>query len=128
MHIERCQLLVRAVDSQDKNKRAYANQIRLVVQDWRALEADGRIGSLEVLSYDFLSTEYQVIFDDALLISGLYDSAPANYSEVGVRQVSVFDAMNASGQLMIREYVDRFDRLFEVCRESHGPNLYSGES
>lgn len=100
----------------------FANQIELVVEDWRALERRGRIKSFELAFHEFQPTEYQVVFDGRSLVTGLYDWEPEDYSGVGVRKVMVFDSGSDSGKAVIDEYTERFDHLFETCVR-RGPKL-----
>ena len=120
--IEKCQILLRAFDPGDKQHHDFLNQIRLVVADWRRLHSSGRIGELEIRHYDFFPTEYECIFDREHLILGLYDSDPEDYSEVRVRNPILIRGTSDSGRIMISEFANRFDELFEVCATHHGPN------
>lgn len=119
---EKCHILLRAFEPDDMAHRDFLNQIRLVVADWRRLHTSGRIAELEIRHYDFFPTEYECIFDRDHLILGLYDSDPDDYSEVGVRDPILICGTSDSGRVMISEFADRFDKLFEVCATHHGPN------
>jgi hypothetical protein len=122
--IEKCELLVRSFDPSDAAHKDFHNQIRLVVADWHRLKTSGRIGELEVRTYDFFPTEYECIFDRDHLILGLYDSDPSDYSEVSVRDPLLIRGTSDGGRLMISEFAERFDHLFEVCRTHHGDFSY----
>jgi hypothetical protein len=122
--VDTCQLLVRAFDRNDAAHAEFQNQILLAVKDWKRLAVDGKIKTLSIRSYDFFPTEYQVIFDDKAMLSGLYDSAPSDYSEVLVRHPFHVDGFSADGRSMIHAYSHRFDNLFEQCGTHHGANRY----
>jgi hypothetical protein len=123
--IENCSLLLRGFADDDEAHRDFRKQIELVVRDWRALQRDGRIKNLTVRSYDFFPTEYECIFDNDFILLGLYDSDPNDYSEVRVRKVAMIESSTLPAELMIAEYIDRFDKLFEVCKDHHGPDSYN---
>lgn len=120
--IEKCQILLRTFESDDVVHKDFLNQIRLVVADWHRLHESGRIADLQIRHYDFFPTEYECIFDKEHLILGLYDSDPDDYSEVRVRDPTLVRGTSDAGRIMISEFADRFDRLFEVCANHHGPN------
>ena len=120
--VEKCEILVRGFSPDDPIHRDFLNQIRLVVADWRNLHASGRVAHLEIRYYDFFPTEYECIFDGDYLILGLYDSDPNDYSEVRVRDPILIRGTSDAGRLMISEFADRFDKLFEICATHHGPN------
>jgi hypothetical protein len=126
--VEHCMLLLRAFPERDVAHRDFRNQILLAVRDWRALAKDGRIEKLTIRSYDFLPTEYQVIFDNRAMLLGLYESEPTDYSEVRVRQPFYVDGGTSDGRALVEEYRTRFDKLFDACLNSHGPNPYEVES
>jgi hypothetical protein len=124
MQVGECKLLLRAFDPKDQNHKEFSNQIALVVRDWNRLASDGKIGHLQIRSYDFLPTEYQVIFDDQTMLAGLYHSEPSDYSEVRVQPPFLVDGSTTDGKAVIDVYRDRFDRLFDKCATAHGPNVY----
>jgi hypothetical protein len=118
--VDKCQILLRAFDENDRPHQDFLNQIKLVVADWHHLQKSGRIGKLEIRHYDFFPTEYECIFDKDHLIIGLYDSDPEDYSEVRVRDPILVRGSSDAGRIMISEFADRFDGLFEVCATHHG--------
>jgi hypothetical protein len=122
--VERCSILLRSFPEDDAGHADFASQIRLVVKDWYNMKRDGRIANLRIRSYDFFPTEYECIFDSTLMMLGLYDSDPRDYSEVRVRGITLFDGATEPGRNVIREYIERFDTLFEICAQHHGPNVY----
>lgn len=119
-----CYLLVRAFGPHASDHAEFKNQIMLAVRDWRRLAVEGKIKQLKIGSYDFFPTEYQVIFDDVRMLTGLYDSDPSDYSEVRVRQPFRVEGSSADGRAMIQAYSERFDNLFEQCRSHHGHSPY----
>ncbi len=123
--IANCSLLLRGFTEGDQEHRDFRKQIELVVRDWRVLQRDGRIKNLTVRSYDFFPTEYECIFDDGFMLLGLYDSDPSDYSEVRVRKASIIDGSTFPAESIIAEYIDRFDKLFGLCQDHHGPDSYN---
>jgi hypothetical protein len=117
-------ILVRGIKVLGEENNEFGSQIRLVMQDWNRLARAGKIASLKIRCYDFLPTEYQIIFDHDSMISGLYDSNPADYSGVIVRDPVYVDGATSDGRAMLGNYVERFDNLFRKCESGHGPNLF----
>ena len=126
--IDNCHLLLRGFDSADTSHAEFAAQIRLVVRDWHRMHSEGRVANLTIRSYDFHPTEYQVIFDDRGMLSGLYDSDPSDYSEVSVRSPFYIDGSTADGRALITEYRQRFDNLFDICAVHHGKGCYDDQN
>jgi len=122
--IDKCILLLRGFKDGDAEHAEFESQIILAVRDWQRLAKDGKISQLLIRSYDFLPTEYQVIFDDRAMLLGSYESDPTDYSEVKVRQPFYIDGANMDGRSMINDYRERFDALFAVCECNHGANHY----
>jgi hypothetical protein len=113
--VERCSLLIRKPAA---DLPLLASQLDAAVADWKALADGGLVDSLQIRRYDFPPLEYEVIFDSAFMILGLYD--PSKYNSYGtyVRSPFAIDSRSPAGAEMIREYSDRFDCLFEWSREA----------
>jgi hypothetical protein len=122
--VDKCMLLLRGFGTEDSTHSEFANQIILAARDWHRMAAEGKINNLIIRSYDFHPTEYQVIFDDRGMLTGLYDSDPTDYSEVKVRSPLYVDGSTGDGRTVIGEYQQRFDQLFQVCALHHGKNSY----
>lgn len=112
---ERCSVLIRKPTA---GLPLMKSQLDAVVQDWKVLADQGLVGSLEIRRYDFPPLEYEAIFDSAFLILGLYHPSAAESYGVRVRMPIAIHSQSASGSEMIREYIARFDCLFESCREA----------
>lgn len=121
---ETVHLIIRGFDPNDAAHQQFSNQIHLVAKDWERLARKASIKSLIIRSYDHFPTEYQVIFDETVALVGLYESSPADYSEVAVRDPVYVDGSTPDGSALVRSYVERFDNLFEQCRNHHGINQY----
>jgi hypothetical protein len=122
--VENCELLIHDTPAARTARSPGKQGIPFYIQDWRSLKADGFIGKLTIRSYDFLPTEFECIFDDEVLILGMYQLAPEDYSSVRVRNVTLVLNTATEGQRMIDEYSDRYRKLFEVCASHYGPNRY----
>lgn len=120
--VDRCSLLIQGFPLDDESD--FAHQVRLIARDWRRLANTGRIRELEIRSYDYFPTDYEVLVDSDAMIFGLFDYDPDDYSKVGLRAATLFDGASPDGESLIVEFRDRFDRLFEACQTAHGPNSY----
>jgi len=124
--VERCEILIyqpgssgnRTEGALDFGDAAYP------VELWRSMQKEGRVGALTIRSYDFLPMEYECIFDNDLLLLGLYESDPGDSLGVRVGSVTMVEGNTLEGQRMIDEYQSRYDKFFKVCAAHHGPNLY----
>jgi hypothetical protein len=128
--VEQCDILLHQRTSSG-NRRSSDNlrpdltdHTDYLVELWRSLEKEGRIGALTVRSYNFLPMNYECIFDDEILLLGLYEPDPDNPIEVKVGSVTIVENNTPQGQRVIEEYQKRYDKLFEVCANNHGPNPY----
>jgi hypothetical protein len=119
IHIETCSLLVQRPP---KAMRGYSASIDQMIERWKLLTANGHIGNLEVLRYNFQPTEYECIFDSRFLIHGLFDPNASEDSGVTVRDPLVVGSDSLSGAAIITAYTERFDRLFTYCRTAYGAN------
>jgi hypothetical protein len=122
--VEKCEILIHEPPLKATRNRSSSSPVPFYIQDWRTLQREGFIGKLIIRSYDFLPTEYECIFDDRILLLGLYESVPTDYSRVKVGNVTAVRNSTQPGRQMIEEYRSRFDKLFDVCATHHGPNLY----
>lgn len=120
--VDRCSLLIQGFPLDDKSD--FAHQVRLNAHDWRKLAKAGRIRDLEIHSYDYFPTDYEVLIDSDALIFGLFDYDPDGYSKVSLRAATLFEGTTPDAEKLILEFRDRFDRMFKDCETAHGPNPY----
>jgi hypothetical protein len=112
---ERCSLLIRKPTA---DLPLLASQLDASVAEWKALAGRGLVGSLQIRRYDFPPLDYEVIFDSAFMIMGLYEPSEAHSYGTNVRSPFAIDSRSLAGAEMIAEYSSRFDYLFEWCREA----------
>jgi hypothetical protein len=84
---ERCSLLIRKPEA---GLPLQASQLDAVIAEWKALVGQGLIGSLDIRRYDFPPLEYQVVFDSAFMILGLYDPSTAQYHPGAARPYGTY--------------------------------------
>ncbi len=123
--VQKCTILLRGLDPSVAANQEAVTMIQSYVRDWRQMARNGQIVDLQIRSYDFFPTEYECIFDDTHLLLGIYDSDPADWSGTQTRRATLVDGSTPTGRDMIREYTERFDRLFETCGHHHGPDWYN---
>jgi len=122
---EECTVIIRGFPENEKRWKDLASQTALVVRDWRTLERTGRIKHLTVLSYDYFPSEYTCIFDDQLLLVGLFESDPSDYSGVRVGPSITYEGSHPDGVPILSAYRERFDILRDACLAGHhGPSRY----
>jgi hypothetical protein len=120
--VDRCSLLIQGFPPEYESD--FAHEVRLVARNWHKLVDARRIKDLEILSYDYFPTDYEVMFDTDVLILGLFDYDADDYSKVALRAATLIEGASPAAQTLITEFRDRFDGLFEACRTAHGPNVY----
>lgn len=120
--VDRCSLLIQGFPSDDNSD--FARHVRLVARDWRRLKDLGRIRDLEIQSYDYFPTDYEILIDSDALILGLFDYDPSNYSKVNLRAATLVKGSSPEAKNLIIEFRNRFDGLFNACKTAHGPNSY----
>jgi hypothetical protein len=87
---------------------------------WRDLEKKKQIGKLVVYQYPFFPLEYNVIFEDKFLISGLLYPEFGRFSEVNVQNPTIIRNNTRSGTREVGKYIARFDQFFEYIRVAKG--------
>ena len=96
-----------------------------VTWGWNSLVKEDRIQDLEVRQYDFMPTEWFVLFDDELAICGSYVVDEANIACAKIYG-SVFLFRNSgTGAVMISALSKKFDELFKMCDNNFGKNEFS---
>lgn len=121
-----CEILIHGPTS-PKGKHGNGLHLDLTsypIEMWRSLEKEGRIGKLTVRSYEFLPTQYECIFDDDILLLGLYEPDPRDSLGVRVGPVTMVESNTPHAKRMIEEYKSRYDSLFGVCADHYGPNPF----
>ena len=94
---------------------------------WVSRVKENRIQKLKVRQYDFMPTEWFVLFDDELAICGSYVVDEANIAYAKTYD-SVFLFRNSGiGAVMISALSKKFDELFKICDNNFGKNEFSGE-
>ncbi len=121
--VDRCSLLIQGFPPDCESD--FARHVRLIAREWRRLAGSGRIRELKIRSYDYLPTDYEVLFDSDALILGLFDYAPEDDSKVRLRAANLIDGTSPAAHSLVVEFRDRFDGLFAACETDHGPNLYA---
>ncbi|WP_439585158.1 hypothetical protein [Dyadobacter bucti] len=84
-------------------------EIQQMIGEWRTQQRIGNIKNLKLSRYNFLPTEYHVIFDDRLLITGLYTPNKEADSKVDVEDPLLIDNATTDGEQIIKRYILRFD-------------------
>lgn len=126
LSVEQCEILIYQPTSA-KNRRGSTllpGHAAYPVETWRSLKKEGRIDVLTIRSYNFLPMNFECIFDDEILLLGLYESDPDDPIEVRVGKVTIVESNTSQGERMLEEYRSRYDKFFEVCGKHHGPNPY----
>jgi len=94
----------------------FANTIERMTEEWRNLEKKGRIRELVLQSYSGFPLEYNVIFDEEILIAGLLMPEPNRFSDVNVETPTITVGRTRSGTREIRKYINRFDNFAAFIR------------
>jgi hypothetical protein len=121
---ERCEILIYQPPSMKPRRDRPPDPYRTdyPVKLWRSLKKEGRINVLTIRSYNFLPMHFECIFDDELLLLGLYEPDPDDPQEIRVGSVTVVENTTPQGEQMIEEYRRRHEGFFETCEKHYGPN------
>ena len=98
------------------HKRRIQAQSELKVEEWKKLQQEGKIESLEIRFYQFEPMGHFMIMDEKTLYFGLY-TWEAGHPGVGSRQHIAYcvDGNTKAGRPMIADFQFRFDNLWELC-------------
>ena len=121
-------LLVNAKTYIDHPTGDFNDELRnAVTWNWHNLVKEKRVQKLMVRQYDFMPTEWFVLFDDELAICGSYVVDETNIAYAKIYD-SVFLFRNSgTGAVMISALSKKFDELFKMCDIKFGENEFSGE-
>jgi hypothetical protein len=86
------------------------------------LRGSNKITNLEIRRYNFFPTEYYIIADDQLLVSGNLETDLDDFSRVRPQDATVVFGDTASLKRIIELKIQTFDALFDACEAEFGPN------
>lgn len=107
-----CQILLREPDTLlncDKSNRIYENVIR-AKEKWKELQNKGNITRIEYKLYNFLPTNYFIIFEDKILIHGLFNIDLNSLTHTSYN----FNANMITDISVVTEYVEWFHNVFNL--------------
>lgn len=109
-------IIVRGLTVEEKQKSSmladFDRTIENTIALWQELKKSGRIKNLHIQQYPFFPIEYNVIFDDRILIAGLLIPEAGRISDVRVADPTITINKTASAAREIRKYIERFDGLW----------------
>jgi hypothetical protein len=117
--INRCDVMVYQT-GKDSPGRLEAN-IQSVLNDWRDRYARKNIGSLNIRRDPNIPREYEVIFDNQVVLWGMYITDPGDPTGVRSSKATFISAASAENQEVISNFIERFDLLFHEARPEY-PN------
>ena len=112
--IKKCKLILRKFSDEeltDDNHKAFNSRIQNTINEWKKLQTSGIIQTLEIHRFEFLPTEYHVIFDSKFIISGLYTPNRNSWSSIDVEDPMVINNNTGSGNIFIKNHIKRFDKF-----------------
>lgn len=106
----------------------FSNELRNVITwGWVSLVKDNRIKNLKLRQYDFMPTEWFVIFDDDLAICGSYVFDEANIARARTSDSVFLYRKFGTGSVMLSAISKKFDELFMFYGHNFGDNEFFGE-
>lgn len=91
----------------------YQRDIARLTGEWLDLERKGRIKKLTICELHFFPLDYNVIFDQEVMINGLLVPEALRFSEVNVANPTLTIARTVSAKREIQKHIERFDKLIE---------------
>ncbi|MER7589709.1 hypothetical protein ABTW72_19465 [Micromonospora sp. NPDC127501] len=113
--IARCDVLV--FEPANGEKDDLRENISSVVRDWKDRYVRRGIGRLEVRRYTDFPTEFMVVFDDRLVLWGMYIIDPVDRTGVRYSKISFLGALGGANRNMIQDFIEKFDGLFDLSRK-----------
>ena len=118
--VDECEVLLHRLNNcsnqiiKDRHNNLVDNQI----VKWKDLKKMNRIKDLKIFEYKFFPTEYHVILDDKILLTGLYypSDNPEKYIDF-IQTWSRIENNCSENRLLISNYIERFDKLLADIKE-----------
>jgi hypothetical protein len=114
--VERCEILLRELPKDEVDAELNIHIARMIKQ-WEELKIKGRIKQLECRRHHAIPTEWQVIFDDRFIISGLNIPEKNDWLGIDILEPTKIDNRSMETKLLINKYIERFDGFFRIAAE-----------
>ena len=114
IEVDTCYLLLRKFTEEelaDERNKDEERNIETTIKQWIDYKKNGHIKKLYLYRYNFNSTEYQVIFDEEILISGIYFPDETITSRQGVIDPIYVECNTKQCKILIKDYIKRFDKI-----------------
>lgn len=109
--VQKCELLVRTSAGENKSED-FDVHVAQHISQWESLCGAGRIDELKIARYDFIPTEWQVIFDDNLMIVGLDCPDFYDLTQIHVIEPALLYGYSEETRDVIQKYISRYDDFF----------------
>ena len=99
--------------------KALETNIQSVIRDWKDRHVRNNIAGLEIRRSPDLPTEYEIMFDDQVVLWGMYILDPADRTGVRFTRAKIIGATGAGNQELVNTFIERFDLLFADARHEY---------
>lgn len=128
-YIEKCYLMLHRYEESgpvahydDVNRHVVS-----LIGRWESLVHTGRIGTLEIAYYTQFPTEFIMLFDDAVMINGLFYAPGDTPSGAEFLEPAVIINTGIESSKWIAKNIRRFDSAFNYWRSRNGVEQRSGD-
>ena len=127
LYIEKCFLLVRKLEAHHALYKAESEaEIAVVIQRWKMMVDDGRIGSLEIVFYDNCINSYWLIADEEILMTDflVYNELDTLSQSTVDHYPILFHNNSNEGKEIILRSILQFDNHFEQYKRTGNYERY----
>lgn len=110
VNVDKCEIILRKLPSEDIYKEEQ-NRINGNIKKWKSTKSKHSINTLEVYQFPNELTEYYVIIDNEVLISGMYIRDDTEESKITAEQMLYVDNRHGMHNDITEMYIQKFDKL-----------------
>ncbi|MCM1140888.1 MAG: hypothetical protein NC453_20145 [Muribaculum sp.] len=116
LFVDNCELILRKFSEEEENR---SDQITIErnIKYWMNLQKNSRINNLKIYAYNHKMTDYSIIIDENVVITGIYIEDSDQPSGISFKHMYYIDSGNTSSGL-IQAQIQRFNqtrgKLYEI--------------
>lgn len=125
--INDCRLMLRSLNDPEYQK-IFSNHVHALIQMWKDMVTEGKIGELSICYYDDLPSEYNIIINDDTLIIGNYILTEHDRTHITIDRVFTVNNDSTDGKEVISSYISRFEKSFLYLKRHGGESVIRNPS
>jgi hypothetical protein len=119
IRIGTCRLLLRQYPD---GPTSYNRRVGDVIHEWEGLKRSGRIQDLDIVRYDSVPFEYQVIVDDRSVVFGAYAYSPSEPVQADFREPNLVHNVSSEASALIARFTKAYDANHATWKAGAAPS------